>query len=171
MEQTPKKEKIEVQLLDHDIQIGKDILELVTSAMYISPLTIYREYIQNSSDAIELAQKQKILNNISEGRIDININTTERILKIRDNGIGINKEEFSKILTSFGNSPKRGTNARGFRGIGRLAGLAYCQELIFRSSSNKDNIVREITVIIMLIFHSSLILHINFPFIFYITSF
>jgi len=145
MEQTPKKEKIEVQLLDHDIQIGKDILELVTSAMYISPLTIYREYIQNSSDAIELAQKQKILNNISEGRIDININTTERILKIRDNGIGINKEEFSKILTSFGNSPKRGTNARGFRGIGRLAGLAYCQELIFRSSSNKDNVISEIS--------------------------
>ena len=66
MEQTPKKEKIEVQLLDHDIQIGKDILELVTSAMYISPLTIYREYIQNSSDAIELAQKQKILNKLKE---------------------------------------------------------------------------------------------------------
>ena len=77
MTQIPEKEKIEGQLIDHNIQIGKDILELVTSAMYTSPLTIYREYIQNSSDAIELAEEQKILKNINDGRIDVNINVNE----------------------------------------------------------------------------------------------
>ena len=144
MTQIPEKEKIEGQLIDHNIQIGKDILELVTSAMYTSPLTIYREYIQNSSDAIELAEEQKILKNINDGRIDININVNERTIKVRDNGAGVDKNKFSKILTSFGNSPKRGTKARGFRGIGRLAGLAYCQELVFRSTSVKDNVISDL---------------------------
>lgn len=34
-----------------------------------------------------------------------------------------------------GHSPKRFTNARGFRGIGRLAGLAYCRTLVFETSA------------------------------------
>ena len=69
--------------------------------MYTSPLTIYREYIQNSSDAIELAEEQKILKNINDGRIDININVNERAIIVRDNGAGISKNKFSRILTSF----------------------------------------------------------------------
>ena len=34
------------------IHIGGDILSLVTSAMYTSPLSVYREYIQNAADSI-----------------------------------------------------------------------------------------------------------------------
>ena len=30
--------------------IGKDVLELVSSAMYINPMTVYREYVQNVAD-------------------------------------------------------------------------------------------------------------------------
>ena len=33
------------------IFIGKDILELLSTSMYIDPLTMYREYIQNAADA------------------------------------------------------------------------------------------------------------------------
>jgi hypothetical protein len=33
---------------------------------------------------------------------------------------------------------KRGAGARGFRGVGRLAGLGYCQELTFRSRTVGD---------------------------------
>ena len=36
-------------------------------------------------------------------------------------------------LTAFGASKKRGKGSRGFRGVGRLAGIGYCQELVFRS--------------------------------------
>lgn len=36
--------------LPAEIVVGKDILELVSSAMYVDPLTIYREYIQNAAD-------------------------------------------------------------------------------------------------------------------------
>lgn len=40
---------------------------------------------------------------------------------------------------------QRGTNARGFRGVGRLAGLGYAQELIFRSRTAADATVAELT--------------------------
>ena len=33
------------------IFIGKDILELLSTSMYVDPLTMYREYIQNAADA------------------------------------------------------------------------------------------------------------------------
>lgn len=127
--------------LSHDINIGKDILELLTSGMYLEPLTIYREYIQNAADSIESAVKIGLLDSVTAGKIDISVNYIDRSITIEDNGTGINEKYFSNILTSFGNSPKRGTDARGFRGIGRLAGLAYCQELIFYSKTDDDEYV------------------------------
>ena len=48
--------------------------------------------------------------------------------------------EFLDRMLSIGGSKKRKTNARGFRGVGRLAGLGYCQELIFRSRSAGDSV-------------------------------
>ena len=39
-----------------EIVIGKDVLELVSSAMYIDPMTVYREYIQNAADAVDAAR-------------------------------------------------------------------------------------------------------------------
>ena len=38
------------------IVIGKDILELLSHAMYVDPLSVYREYIQNSADSIDEAK-------------------------------------------------------------------------------------------------------------------
>ncbi len=35
--------------------VGKDVLELLSSSMYVNALSIYREYVQNSVDAIEEA--------------------------------------------------------------------------------------------------------------------
>ena len=37
------------------IVVGKDIIELLGSAMYRDPLSIYREYIQNAVDSIDEA--------------------------------------------------------------------------------------------------------------------
>ena len=38
------------------IIVGKDILELLSSSMYVDPLTIYCEYIQNAADALDDAK-------------------------------------------------------------------------------------------------------------------
>src|SRR5260370_37221195 len=67
-----------------------------------------------------------------------------RTVFIRDNGSGLGKEQFVHQLTALGGSKKRGSKARGFRGVGRLAGLAFCQELIFRSRQNGENTVNQL---------------------------
>ena len=48
-----KMDKVELKNLDENIFIGKDILELLSSSMYVNPLSIYREYVQNAVDSIE----------------------------------------------------------------------------------------------------------------------
>ena len=35
-----------------DIVIGKDVLELLSTSMYVDPMTIYREYVQNAADPL-----------------------------------------------------------------------------------------------------------------------
>ncbi len=130
--------------LDLDVLVGKDILELVSGAMYVEPLSIYREYIQNAVDAIDEAKEQGLYKGRRQPRIDICIDPVERIVKIRDNGIGVSKKDFIKRLTAFGASQKKGTSARGFRGVGRLSGLGYCQQLIFRTRAKQDAEVSEL---------------------------
>src|SRR5437867_2829794 len=123
------------------ILIGKDIMELLSSSMYVDPMSIYREYIQNSADAID---EERVTNPMFQGRVTINIDTPNRTVKIRDNGIGVPQKQFIQRLTAFGASLKRGTGARGFRGVGRLAGVGYCQQLIFRSRGSGEQRVSEL---------------------------
>ena len=53
--------------------VGKDILELVSSAMYVDPLTIYREYVQNAADSIDDARRTGVLKKGEPGRVDIHL--------------------------------------------------------------------------------------------------
>jgi hypothetical protein len=129
---------------DESIIVGKDILEVLSSAMYVDPLAVYREYIQNSADAIDEARRQNVLGARETGTVEIEIDIEKRTTTIRDNGTGIPVNDFESRLTSFGASAKRGTHARGFRGVGRLSGLAYCQELVFRSRCAGESLVSEL---------------------------
>lgn len=119
--------------MKHEVIIGKYTLESLTNGMYSLPFDMYREYIQNAVDSfdetvdagVEIADKLKI---------DIDIDEAERKVVIRDNGMGIRAAEAVGTLLDIGNSQKRRTYSRGFRGIGRLAGLSYCEKLIFKTS-------------------------------------
>src|SRR5437016_8368924 len=101
--------------------VGKDVLELLSSAMYVDPMSIVREYVQNAADSIEMAYGQRVLED-GEGRIDVEIHALNRELIIRDNGVGIPAVDIERVLGSFGASEKRGQGLRGFRGVGRLGG-------------------------------------------------
>ena len=114
---------------EQPLVVGKDILELLSTSMYVDPMSMYREYVQNSADAIDLAQSGGLLH--GPGRVDVRMDQSTRTVFIRDNGSGLGRDQFVPQLTALGGSKKRGTGARGFRGVGRLAGLAFCQELIF----------------------------------------
>ena len=58
------------------IIVGKDILELLSSSMYIDPMSLYREYIQNAADAIDEACSQGILSKTDVGRVFIDHDIT-----------------------------------------------------------------------------------------------
>lgn len=125
------------------VVIGKDVLELLSSAMYLDPLSIYREYIQNAADAIDEARVAGKLAS-GGGKVNLQVDQAKRSVSIRDNGAGINCEHALEVLLAIGASGKRGKGARGFRGVGRLAGLAYCRELIFRTRASLEDDVIEV---------------------------
>ena len=125
------------------LTIGKDVLELLTTSMYVDPMTLYREYIQNAADGIDEARALGILRPHPAGVVEISIDAPTRTVRIRDNGIGVPGVDFERRLTAFGASSKRGTDARGFRGVGRLVGIGYCQELVLRSRYAGESDVNE----------------------------
>jgi hypothetical protein len=127
-----------------NVIIGKDILELLSSAMYVDPLTVFREYVQNATDAIDGAQAKGHYNSGKKPRIDIILDPLRRSATVRDNGIGIPARDVIRRLTAFGASRKRGLQERGFRGVGRLAGLGYCQELFMRTHAIQDKHITEV---------------------------
>ena len=128
-----------------EIFVGKDVLELLSSSMYVNPLSIFREYIQNATDAVDDAVAVGLLPSIDGGLIEINLDHIDRRIVIRDNGKGLTNKDFARRMLSFGASEKRGTGARGFRGVGRLSALGYVQQLVFRSRAKGDTKVMEAT--------------------------
>lgn len=130
-------------LVDADIVVGKDILELLANAMYVDPLTIYREYVQNAADSIDEARMAGM--SLDDPHITMHLDQATRTVRIRDNGESIPNRDFVKRITAIGASHKRGTTLRGFRGVGRLSGLGYCQDLIFRGKAEGDAKVVEVS--------------------------
>ena len=66
--------------LTNEIKVGKSILELLTTAMYASPLTIYREYIQNSVDSIDQARDRNLYkSSTDEPKINISIDRAKTV--------------------------------------------------------------------------------------------
>lgn len=123
-----------------DYVFGANILENLTTGMYKNSQIIFREYIQNSCDAIDKAVALGILY-ANEGNIDIWIDTDKRFISVEDNGTGITAREFETTLQSIAQSNKQLDTEKGFRGIGRLCGLAYCRELIFSTTAKNENII------------------------------
>ena len=61
---------------------GKFLLEILTKGMYSNPMHIYREYIQNATDAIDAAVKVGLIQ-MSQAVIHITVNAGNRsIIKI-----------------------------------------------------------------------------------------
>ena len=121
-----------------NVEIGKYTLESLTTGMYSEPKIIYREYIQNSVDSLEEAVATGLIE--EQGmRIDIIVDSEDGRITVRDNGMGIPVDKAPATLLNIGNSNKRQSNNRGFRGIGRLGGMSYCNKLRFITSSAGEN--------------------------------
>lgn len=111
--------------------IGKDVIESLTIGMYEDSRFIYREYIQNAADQIDKAIREGLFDS---GEIHITIDSDKKEIIIEDNATGIAQNEVLSILKNIAQSTKTRGVDKGFRGIGRLGGLAYCDKLIFETS-------------------------------------
>ena len=139
---------------------GANILENLTMGMYQDSKVIYREYIQNSCDQIDKAEQLGILRprdpnkprdpsgkcpDLGEGVIDIQLYPHKRYIVIEDNATGIKANDFQRILGNIADSDKIMGQDKGFRGIGRLCGLAYCKQLVFTSRWAGEDIISIMT--------------------------
>ena len=127
-------------MIEEKTKIGKDVIESLTLAMYNDPKFIYREYIQNSADQIDIALEKGFVNSKDDCRVEIQIKKIEREISITDNATGIPKEKVLQVLKNIAQGEKDRNKHKGFRGIGRLGGLAYCNRLVFETSYPGENI-------------------------------
>lgn len=125
---------------DTEYIFGANILENLTTGMYPDSKVIYREYIQNSCDQIDKAISMGILAH-GEGQIMITLDSNKRAISIEDNATGISSGNFQSTLGDIAYSDKKLGEDKGFRGIGRLCGLAYCKELVFSTTAQGESVI------------------------------
>lgn len=114
--------------------IGKNVIETLTLGMYDDARFVFREYVQNAVDQIDEAVELEILPDRAMGKVEIDIDKENRKITITDNATGIASKNVLSFLGNVAASKKDGINRKGFRGIGRLGGLGYCERLIFETS-------------------------------------
>lgn len=124
--------------------VGKNILDNLTTGMYSDSKVIYREYIQNSCDQIDVAIQEGLLQP-KEGIVDIFTDINKRYISIKDNATGVKNSVFVEELGDIANSNKEIGKNKGFRGIGRLCGLGYCKTLKFTTSYSGEDIKSTMT--------------------------
>ncbi len=100
---------------------------------------MYREYLQNAADAVATRELP------GRARVIIDVDRTERRIRILDNGPGLSREEALDRLLPIGRSDKTLGTDRGFRGVGRLVGLAFAKRVSFTTRAHKDQAVTRIT--------------------------
>ena len=118
--------------------VGSDILSLITCGMYTNPLAIYREYLQNAVDSIALSDQS------DKGEVEINIDVSAKRVAICDYGPGLSYAQAKKCLIPISQSRKNRKRQRGFRGIGRLSGLAFGSSVEFLTRQNKNSPVTKV---------------------------
>lgn len=107
-------------------KVGASIVEIITESLYDKPIVIFREYVQNSADALNEVRRTGVTENLS-----IEIWKKQDSLYFLDNGTGIARESFAETMVSIAGSIKTRRKNMGYKGIGRLSGLSYCTRLNF----------------------------------------
>jgi molecular chaperone HtpG len=114
--------------------IGKNVIENLTVGMYDDARFVYREYVQNAADQIDIAKRQNLYQSDNEACIYIQIDKNTKTVIIEDNATGIESQKVLPLLGNIAQSIKNKYEDKGFRGIGRLGGLGYCDKLTFETS-------------------------------------
>lgn len=115
------------------VNVGANILRILTESLYDNPIVVFREYVQNSADSIFSCN--------GEEECEVRIISQDESICFIDNGTGIKPELFWDKMTGIADSEKKKTSNLGYKGIGRLSGVPYCEKVYFINvldySSNK----------------------------------
>ncbi len=126
-------------------RIGKDQMRQYMGGLYENAMVVYREYLQNACDAVELALRENLIPNRRQANIAVNIDTFNRQISIKDVGIGISKDNIGASLVSVASSQKYRQNLVGRHGIGRLNAANYCDKIVYETSFAGEDIKTSLT--------------------------
>lgn len=103
----------------NDYNVGAGILNIITESLYDNPIVVFSEYVQNSIDSI-------LKNKVNRDKCEIRIWLNDNNLFFLDNGMGIEASKFKEEMLKVGASSKKKQSNLGYKGIGRLSGVPYC---------------------------------------------
>ena len=115
---------------------GKKLLKICMGDIYPNPMVVYREYIQNSCDSLQEAEKAGLFEKNVQKMVSICINSDS--ITIHDRGVGVRMADVVTSLIDLSFSQKNGESI-GRYGIGRLTGAKYCDEVIFETSAKGED--------------------------------
>ena len=124
------------------------LIQLLAKSLYPEPDVFVRELIQNAHDSI--VRRQEVEPDFS-GRIDIELDSSNRQIVFRDNGIGMDKQDIKDFLSVIG-STGTGTarqkltaegraaayNLIGQFGIGMLSAFVVAEKVVVRTRKLKE---------------------------------
>ncbi len=131
--------------LDYASEVRKNLINMLMFSLYSDERTIFREYVQNALDSVNKAVRLHVLDQAKDGVVNIDIDSKQRSIVIRDNGTGIQAADAVRVLLDISSTTKDGIVEAGQFGIGRLVGGGYCHELIFITSARGEGIATKIT--------------------------
>jgi molecular chaperone HtpG len=110
---------------------ARQLLQLMVHSVYSNKDIFLRELISNASDALDKLRLESLLNkdlqvDMSDLHIDIEVDKEQRTLTVRDNGIGMSRDEVVQLI---GTIAKSGT-AELLRKMREVRDAAASQDLI-----------------------------------------
>lgn len=134
-ESTVKGEKIAMSLDENALV---HIMNVLVGLYQDAELAVIREYSTNARDAhVEVGQTKPI-------EVDLPTQITP-YLKIKDYGIGMDRDDIAEIYSLYGASTKRNTNTQiGSLGLGCKSALAYSNQ--FSLVGYKDGVMTKVSI-------------------------
>ena len=112
-------------------QMRQSILDIDDS--YNNDWDILAELLQNSVDAIRETDRK-------DGKIHIVVDCQNKIISVKDNGIGIISTELPSLLCLFGTNKKNNEKTIGEKGVGLKFALFSCNDFYIKSCNNSNAI-------------------------------
>jgi hypothetical protein len=111
----------------------ESVLRIISKQIYETPLAFLRENVQNAVDAVRI-QAHREQADPADGRYRIDVTIDGRAVRVRDNGIGMTRDELKNLFWRIGASGKRTPEAAtagcvGTFGIGGFANFGICDKL------------------------------------------